>query len=262
MTIFVVSRKWLITKNMDITLESLITRIILHASLIRKNKEYDHSRVACAFEEIAAALNMVNQFRDAAKMIPTGAKSATPPKQKKCTFCGGAGWWLDAMGTNSYRCDECQNPAGSDHIVEANKMVPVVKDSLTTQIDTPRTDAASFSSRDPLELLQTSQQLERELNASQAEVERLKKELADWDYGTRAEREQKRAEKAEAEVKAIRAALGDDLLEWKISNCTLRAEVERLKEAMISCLHITNCYDGNYARACDNVELIVRNALK
>ena len=125
---------------MDITLESLITRIILHASLIRKNKEYDHSRVACAFEEIAAALNMVNQFRDAAKMVPTGAKSATPPKQKKCTFCGGEGWWMDAMGTNSYRCDECQNPAVSDHIVEANKMVPVVKDSLTTQIDTPLTD--------------------------------------------------------------------------------------------------------------------------
>ena len=42
----------------------------------------------------------------------------------------------------------------------------------------------------------------------------------------------------------------------------LEAEVERLKEAMISCLHITNCYDGNYARACDNVDLIVRNALK
>jgi hypothetical protein len=41
-----------------------------------------------------------------------------------------------------------------------------------------------------------------------------------------------------------------------------KAEVERLKEAMISCLHITNCYDGNYARACDNVDLIVRNALK
>ena len=44
----------------------------------------------------------------------------------------------------------------------------------------------------------------------------------------------KRAEKAEAEVKAIRAALGDDLLEWKISNCTLRAEVERLKEQLES----------------------------
>ena len=32
--------------------------------------------------------------------------------------------------------------------------------------DTPRTDAASFSSRDPLDLMKTSQQLERELNES------------------------------------------------------------------------------------------------
>jgi len=43
--------------------------------------------------------------------------------------------------------------------------------------DTPRADAASFSSRDPLQLLQTSQQLERELNASKAEVERLQSVL-------------------------------------------------------------------------------------
>ena len=47
--------------------------------------------------------------------------------------------------------------------------------------DTPRTDSASFASQDPLELLKTSQQLERELSHSlanqlktQAEVERLK----------------------------------------------------------------------------------------
>ena len=46
-----------------------------------------------------------------------------------------------------------------------------------TTIDTPRTDSASFSSRDPLELLQTSQQLERELAASKAEVERLRSQL-------------------------------------------------------------------------------------
>jgi exonuclease VII large subunit len=73
--------------------------------------------------------------------------------------------------------------------------------------DTPRTDAACFSSRDPIELMMTSQQLERELNASKAEVERLKKELADWDYGTRAEREQKRAEKAEAEIERLRSVM-------------------------------------------------------
>ena len=47
--------------------------------------------------------------------------------------------------------------------------------------DTPRTDAASFSSRDPLELMQTSQQLEIELTHSlqnqvktQTEVESLR----------------------------------------------------------------------------------------
>jgi len=43
-----------------------------------------------------------------------------------------------------------------------------------------------------------TEQTERAEKA-EAEVERLKKELADWDYGTRAEREQKRAEKAEVE---------------------------------------------------------------
>jgi molecular chaperone GrpE (heat shock protein) len=59
-----------------------------------------------------------------------------------------------------------------------------------------------------------ARQLELELAVSlenqckaQAEVERLKKELAAWDYGTRAEREQKRAEKAEAEVERLRKQL-------------------------------------------------------
>ena len=42
---------------------------------------------------------------------------------------------------------------------------------------TPRTDAVSFSSLIPLELMKTSQQLERELAASKAEVERLKEQL-------------------------------------------------------------------------------------
>jgi hypothetical protein len=42
---------------------------------------------------------------------------------------------------------------------------------------TPRTDAASFSSRDLLELMKTSQQLERDFSASKAEVERLKELL-------------------------------------------------------------------------------------
>jgi hypothetical protein len=50
-------------------------------------------------------------------------------------------------------------------------------------------------------------ELEREFNASKAEVERLKKELDAWDYGTRAEREQKRAEKAEAEIERLRSVM-------------------------------------------------------
>jgi predicted RNase H-like nuclease (RuvC/YqgF family) len=124
--------------------------------------------------------------------------------------------------------------------------------------DTPRTDAASFSSRDPLELLQTSQQLERELAASKDEVEELQQqkrncmEIIDDDAKEKSELKaevehiktllkdipavhantlrgniatlswdsyehiigphpcRERAEKAEAEAKEIRSALGDD----------------------------------------------------
>jgi hypothetical protein len=49
--------------------------------------------------------------------------------------------------------------------------------------------------------------LQKELKETKAEVERLKKELAAWDYGTRAKREQERAEKAEAEVERLREIL-------------------------------------------------------
>jgi hypothetical protein len=61
-------------------------------------------------------------------------------------------------------------------------------------------------------------------------------------------------------VESFGYARSAECYEKQLAVC--KAEVERLKEAMISCLHITNCYDGNYARACDNVEHIVRNALK
>jgi chromosome segregation ATPase len=45
--------------------------------------------------------------------------------------------------------------------------------------------------------------LQKELKASNAEVERLTKELDTWDYGTRAKRERARAEEAEAEVEEL-----------------------------------------------------------
>lgn len=54
-------------------------------------------------------------------------------------------------------------------------------------------------------------EIEKELNASKAEVERLRNELSDWDYGTRAKREQTRAERAEAEVERLRDLLHDCL---------------------------------------------------
>ena len=40
-----------------------------------------------------------------------------------------------------------------------------------------------------------------------------------------------------------------------------QAEVERLKEALKSCWHAANTYDGNYTAACDNVATIAINAL-
>jgi predicted RNase H-like nuclease (RuvC/YqgF family) len=77
------------------------------------------------------------------------------------------------------------------------------KNSMKTE--TPRTDAYNNSlSVVPADF---ARQLERELAASEAEVERLKEELAAWDYGTRAKREQERAEKAEAEVERLRKQL-------------------------------------------------------
>jgi hypothetical protein len=46
-----------------------------------------------------------------------------------------------------------------------------------------------------------------QMHKLETEVERLKTELADWDYGTRAKREQERAEKAEAGVDRLKAQL-------------------------------------------------------
>jgi chromosome segregation ATPase len=61
-----------------------------------------------------------------------------------------------------------------------------------------------------------------------AEVERLTKELDAWDYGTRAKREQARAEKAEAEV----AKINHQLLNTESDLIQSQAEVERLKESL------------------------------
>ena len=92
--------------------------------------------------------------------------------------------------------------------------------------DTPRTDAACFSSRDPMELMMTSQQLERELAISlqnqckaQAEVAKLNHQLLKTEsdllqsqdinsfLDTEFRIACKRAEKAEAEVERLTGIL-------------------------------------------------------
>ena len=40
------------------------------------------------------------------------------------------------------------------------------------------------------------------------------------------------------------------------------AEVDRLKEALKSCWHAANTYDGNYANACDGVMTIAADGLE
>lgn len=52
----------------------------------------------------------------------------------------------------------------------------------------------------------------------------------------------------------------DDFLTQE--NAASEAEVARLRDALKSCFWATNTYDGNYTRACDNVAIIVGNALK
>jgi hypothetical protein len=49
---------------------------------------------------------------------------------------------------------------------------------------------------------------------------------------------------------------------WRKRAEKAEAEVERLKAALQSCWHAANTYDGNYTRACDNVATIAINALK
>jgi len=82
---------------------------------------------------------------------------------------------------------------------------------------TPRTDAAEpqlHSNVGGWVRADFARQLERELAVSlenelktQAEVERLTKELAAWDYGTRAKREQDARKKAESEVERLKSQL-------------------------------------------------------
>jgi predicted RNase H-like nuclease (RuvC/YqgF family) len=80
---------------------------------------------------------------------------------------------------------------------------------MKTDTDTPESGSVW---PEILRLREIIKSLEMQLAASQQELERLKKELAAWDYGTRAKREQERAEKAEAEVERLKLLLSDLLI--------------------------------------------------
>jgi hypothetical protein len=86
-----------------------------------------------------------------------------------------------------------------------------------------------------------AEKLQRELKETKAEVERLKKELADWDYGTRAEREQKRAEKAEAEVDRLREELAT-MTRLFIGACEYSSNLSQEEAAMFEILTAGNPY--------------------
>jgi hypothetical protein len=86
-------------------------------------------------------------------------------------------------------------------------------------------------------------EIERELTASKAEVERLK---------------------VERDAAECNWREGDKLLSsaWERAE-KAKAEVERLRDALKSCFWATNTlFRGNYARVCDNVAMIAVNALK
>lgn len=117
--------------------------------------------------------------------------------------------------------------------------------------DTPRTDAVCF--KETMEsaevvLATFARQLERELSASRAEVERLRVRDSESNIA-RAELWAKRTEKAEAEVERLRNSLrrvveiaedsNDSLMDWdENSRCEAqkknRAELNQLKATLNS----------------------------
>ena len=86
--------------------------------------------------------------------------------------------------------------------------------------DTPRTDAVSFSSLIPLELMKTSQQLERELAASKAEVEQCKRDN------------------------------GIIITAFALRNSKLKFDIERLKTDLRRSIKIADVLRSGGSRAC------------
>jgi hypothetical protein len=128
-------------------------------------------------------------------------------------------------------------PRTDDQFVDANKMVPVVKESLTTQIDTPRTDACPHCGAEAFEL-----------------------PVEGYTCGT----EPWYDEVVGSCLVRSNICYSNENTQLLSELAASLAEVERLKGALIECLEITSIYDsnGDYETARDNVYDIAANALK
>lgn len=69
-------------------------------------------------------------------------------------------------------------------------------------------------------------------------------------------------EAAVGEIRGPIIGVVEDIKALREQAIKANSEVARLTQALVSCLHITNVYDGNYTRACDHVQTISSNALK
>ena len=103
---------------------------------------------------------------------------------------------------------------------------------MTTE---PRTDVASLASQDPLELMKTSQQLERELAASKAEVAELTSLILDLELLQPSQQLERELAASKAEVERLRSTMRSFILVSPIEferMEKIKAEVERHLNAM------------------------------
>jgi regulator of replication initiation timing len=133
------------------------------------------------------------------------------------------------MNTDTQRIDSCLFLLNTKELLNGLKMFMEKEAVEKLESELAASQAESESRRQSLAFALN------ETKKVEAEVERLKKELDAWDYGTRAEREQKRAEKAEAEIDRLR-----ELLTRAIDNCEC--------EPKCSSNFASYCDCGRYAR--------------
>jgi chromosome segregation ATPase len=111
---------------------------------------------------------------------------------------------------------EGQDPAGTiwEHADKLQKELKETKaEAAKLNNQLLKTESDLLQSQDINSFLDTEFRIAcKRAEKAEAEVERLKKELDAWDYGTRAKREQEARKKAEAEVERLKLLLSDLLI--------------------------------------------------